>query len=81
MFIERIADIGIHLCALAIEHENNRLQIEQLILFDPLNGLPNSKRTARTVLMNDGYSVGRAMRQGSSSLTRFAGHSAMTSST
>ncbi|HAT6802694.1 TPA: oxygen-sensing cyclic-di-GMP phosphodiesterase [Citrobacter freundii] len=40
-FIERVADISIHLCALAIEQENSRLQIEQLVLFDALTGLPN----------------------------------------
>ncbi|KNC91936.1 oxygen-sensing cyclic-di-GMP phosphodiesterase DosP [Trabulsiella odontotermitis] len=40
-FIDRVADISIHLCALAIEQEYNRLQIEQLVQFDSLTGLPN----------------------------------------
>ena len=40
-----------------------------------------SKRAARTVLTGMGYSVGSVMRQGSSSLTRFIGQSAITSST
>lgn len=39
------------------------------------------KRPARTVLTGMGYSVGSVMRQGSSSLTRLTGQSAMTSST
>ena len=40
-----------------------------------------SKRTARTVLTGMSYSVGSVMRQGSSSLTRLTGQSAMTSRT
>ena len=39
------------------------------------------KRTARAVLTGSCYSVGSVMRQGSSSLTRLTGQSAMTSST
>lgn len=39
------------------------------------------KRTARTVLTGMSYSVGSVMRQGSSSLTRLTGQSAMTSRT
>lgn len=39
------------------------------------------KRAARTVLTGRCYSVGNATRQGSSSLTRFIGQSAMTSRT
>lgn len=38
----------------------------------------NRKRAARTVLTGMCYSVGSATRQGSSSLTRFIGQSAMT---
>lgn len=45
------------------------------------NFLFNSKRTARTVLTGMCYSVGSVMRQGSSSLTRLTGQSAMTSRT
>nr|WP_257262873.1 nickel/cobalt efflux transporter [Enterobacter kobei] len=41
----------------------------------------NGKRAARTVLTGMCYSVGSATRQGSSSLTRFIGQSAMTSRT
>lgn len=41
----------------------------------------DSKRAARTVLTGMCYSVGSATRQGSSSLTRFIGQSAITSST
>ena len=40
-----------------------------------------SKRTPRAVLTGMCYSVGGVMRQGSSSLTRLTGQSAMTSST
>ena len=38
----------------------------------------HGKRAARTVLTGMCYSVGSATRQGSSSLTRFIGQSAMT---
>ncbi|MCF7652784.1 hypothetical protein HKX51_27910 [Klebsiella pneumoniae] len=50
---------------------------------DGLRSLPGSyrKRTARTVLTGMCYSVGSVMRQGSSSLTRLTGQSAMTSRT
>ncbi len=41
----------------------------------------DGKRAARTVLTGMCYSVGSATRQGSSSLTRFIGQSAITSST
>ncbi len=44
-------------------------------------GQINGKRTARAVLTRMCYSVGCVMRQGSSSLTRLTGQSAMTSST
>ena len=44
-------------------------------------GQVNRKRPARTVLTGMCYSVGSVMRQGSSSLTRLIGQSAMTSST
>ncbi|WKH03153.1 hypothetical protein [Klebsiella variicola] len=54
-------------------------------LFEPLLfALPYpllGKRTARTVLTGMCYSVGSVMRQGSSSLTRLTGQSAMTSRT
>ncbi len=43
--------------------------------------LIDRKRAARTVLTGMCYSVGSATRQGSSSLTRFIGQSAITSST
>lgn len=43
--------------------------------------LKKRKRAARTVLTGMCYSVGSATRQGSSSLTRFIGQSAMTSRT
>lgn len=38
---ERVADISQHLAALVLEQENSRQQIEHLIKFDPLTGLPN----------------------------------------
>ena len=47
----------------------------------PDNVLDKCKRAARTVLTGMCYSVGSATRQGSSSLTRFIGQSAITSST
>lgn len=40
-FTERVADISQHLAALVLEQENSRQQIEHLIKFDPLTGLPN----------------------------------------
>ncbi len=43
--------------------------------------LDGRKRAARTVLTGMCYSFGNATRQGSSSLTRFIGQSAITSST
>ena len=46
-----------------------------------VTSLDDSKRTARTVLTGMCYSVGSVMRQGSSSLTRLTGQSAMTSRT
>lgn len=46
-----------------------------------LVALHERKRAARTVLTGMCYSVGSATRQGSSSLTRFIGQSAITSST
>lgn len=51
--------------------------------FDSLSGKGDfvGKRAARTVLTGMCYSVGSATRQGSSSLTRFIGQSAITSST
>ena len=52
---------------------------QMAILF---KGMANiCKRTARTVLTGMCYSVGSVMRQGSSSLTRLTGQSAMTSRT
>ncbi|PXL70319.1 hypothetical protein DMS69_27735 [Klebsiella pneumoniae] len=47
----------------------------------PHSALNYRKRAARTVLTGMCYSVGSATRQGSSSLTRFIGQSAMTSRT
>lgn len=49
--------------------------------FDPDAVTAVGKRAARTVLTGMCYSVGSATRQGSSSLTRFIGQSAITSST
>ncbi|CBG88311.1 oxygen-sensing cyclic-di-GMP phosphodiesterase DosP [Citrobacter rodentium] len=40
-FIERVADISQHLAELALEQEKSRQQIEHLMQFDPLTGLPN----------------------------------------
>lgn len=61
---------------------NAWLFIPSAILLGALHGLEpghsKSKRAARTVLTGMCYSVGSATRQGSSSLTRFIGQSAMT---
>lgn len=46
-----------------------------------LSKVNKRKRTPRAVLTGMCYSVGGVMRQGSSSLTRLTGQSAMTSST
>lgn len=40
-FLVRIADASVHLCALAIEREEGRQQIDRLVRFDALTGLPN----------------------------------------
>ena len=64
---------GIQVVAMLPRHEKARL--EWKILQD------DGKRAARTVLTGMCYSVGSATRQGSSSLTRFIGQSAMTSRT
>lgn len=40
-FISRVADIGQHLAALALEQEKSRQHIEHLMQFDPQTGLPN----------------------------------------
>lgn len=42
-FHERIVDACVHLCALAIDREESRQQIERLMQFDGLTGLPNRK--------------------------------------
>lgn len=40
-WLERIADASVHLCILAIELEENRMKLLQIIRFDTLTGLPN----------------------------------------
>ncbi|WP_338148710.1 transposase, partial [Citrobacter werkmanii] len=65
----------------ANEHDLNQLGNllhggEQFVSADA--GYQGGKRAARTVLTGMCYSVGSATRQGSSSLTRFIGQSAMT---
>lgn len=40
-FIERVADISLHLAALALEQEKSRQHIVHLLQFDPTTGLPN----------------------------------------
>ena len=66
------------------------LMLKKLASYPKQNGLAKAlreigrierKRAARTVLTGMCYSVGSATRQGSSSLTRFIGQSAMTSRT
>lgn len=47
--LERIANASIHLCSLAIEREENRQRLTQLIQFDPLTGLPNRNQLHRLV--------------------------------
>lgn len=54
---------------------------QELVLKTINNAQSSGKRAARTVLTGMCYSVGSATRQGSSSLTRFIGQSAMTSRT
>ncbi|EPP5101051.1 oxygen-sensing cyclic-di-GMP phosphodiesterase DosP [Enterobacter hormaechei] len=39
--LERIADASVHLCALAIEREENQQRVNQLVRYDILTGLPN----------------------------------------
>lgn len=41
VYLERIAHASVHLCALAIEREENRQRLTQLVQFDTLTGLPN----------------------------------------
>ncbi|WP_437883906.1 oxygen-sensing cyclic-di-GMP phosphodiesterase DosP [Pseudomonas sp. LRF_L74] len=40
-YLESIAKASVHLCLLAIEREENRQRINQLVQFDTLTGLPN----------------------------------------
>lgn len=40
-FYKQLADIGIHLCSLALERENAKLKIRQLAFYDDLTGLAN----------------------------------------
>ncbi|MEL7970593.1 glyceraldehyde 3-phosphate dehydrogenase NAD-binding domain-containing protein [Klebsiella pneumoniae] len=61
----------------AINDLTDSKTLAHLLKYDSLLG----KRAARTVLTGMCYSVGSATRQGSSSLTRFIGQSAITSST
>ncbi|HBX6105869.1 TPA: hypothetical protein MH622_27135 [Klebsiella pneumoniae] len=56
-------------------------QLEKDYLSEMAGYSDDRKRTARTVLTGMCYSVGSVMRQGSSSLTRLTGQSAMTSRT
>ena len=56
--------------------------IDHLTLVEETRSEINRKRPAKAVLTGEtGYSAGRATRQGSSSLTRFTGQSAITFST
>ena len=57
-------------CGFPQAESNARKKLEDLVC--------GRKRAARTVLTGMCYSVGSATRQGSSSLTRFIGQSAMT---
>lgn len=41
MQLERIAAASVHLCALAIEREESRQRLNQLVQYDALTGLPN----------------------------------------
>lgn len=43
-FLQRVAEASIHLCALAIEREENSRKIAHLSHFDGLTGLPNRNR-------------------------------------
>lgn len=40
-FHQRLVDVSVHLCALALEREAARAQIRQLAFYDSLTGLPN----------------------------------------
>ncbi|MGD9824465.1 oxygen-sensing cyclic-di-GMP phosphodiesterase DosP [Desulfobacter sp.] len=40
-YLEHVAEAGVHLCVLAIEREENRQALNQLVQFDTLTGLPN----------------------------------------
>lgn len=48
-FHEYIIEASTHLCALAIEREESRLQISRLVQFDQLTGLPNRNHLARYI--------------------------------
>lgn len=65
----------------AIREAFNQIHRYSKESFNSENSLFKCKRAARTVLTGMCYSVGSATRQGSSSLTRFIGQSAMTSRT
>lgn len=46
---QAILDACVHLCALAIERHEARLEIAQLVYFDALTGLPNRERLRQTM--------------------------------
>jgi diguanylate cyclase (GGDEF)-like protein/PAS domain S-box-containing protein len=46
---QTILDACVHLCALAIERHEARLEIAQLVYFDALTGLPNRERLRQTM--------------------------------
>lgn len=46
-YLRRIADISMYLCALAIEREESRQQLDQLVHYDALTGLPNRNNLYR----------------------------------
>lgn len=65
----------------AADYEEMRISLDEKFIKHPAATYFMRKRTARTVLTGMCYSVGSVMRQGSSSLTRLTGQSAMTSRT
>lgn len=74
-----VAAGGRRLKALQLLQSENRIDAGYQVM---VKKVPDErKRAARTVLTGMCYSVGSATRQGSSSLTRFIGQSAITSST
>lgn len=49
LYLDRVAGVAVHLCALAIQREASRREMARLLQFDTLTGLPNRHQLHRTI--------------------------------